>query len=81
MAIAEELGVKLADFSPRLAAELEAEREREARLWPFTQLHPENLSGLTKGELLAVESAMLRQLEEIGRSAKSPSPPRRRRGE
>jgi hypothetical protein len=68
LAIAEELGAKLADFSPRLARELEAEKAREARLWPFTSLRPDALSGLTRGQLLAVESAMLRQLEEFAHS-------------
>lgn len=65
IAIAEELGVKLADFSPRLAAELEAERAREARIWPFKHLRPDILHGLTRGQLMAVESAMLRQIEEF----------------
>lgn len=65
IAIAEELDVKLADFSPRLAAELEAEKAREARIWPFRHLRPDTLHGLTRGQLMAVESAMLRQIEEF----------------
>jgi hypothetical protein len=70
IALAEELGVKLADFSPRLAAELEAEKAREARIWPFKTLRPDSLAGLTRGQLLAVESAMLRQIEEFDQKGK-----------
>jgi hypothetical protein len=74
IAIAEELGITLADFSPRLAAEMEAERAREARIWPFKSLRPENFRGLTRGQLMAVESAMLRTLEEFSPPERSVKP-------
>lgn len=78
IALAEELGVKLAEISPRLDQELEAEKAREARIWPFKNLRPSSLSGLTPGQLMAVESSMLQKLEEFTEPAKPAATPRTR---
>lgn len=72
MALAKEMGCTIADFSPRLAAELARKESERLAPWPFQSVAPERISSLSPGLRLQVEGALLEELDRIESRAKAP---------
>lgn len=74
VALAKELGVDLAAISPRLAAELEAERQREARIWPFPAIDRRLLRDLSQAQMLILQGVILQEIERLRASQGNAKP-------
>lgn len=66
VAFAQELRCDVDDFSPRLAVEI-AEESKRVR-WPFRQLRPADLEGLTPGQMIEAEAKVLAYLADLRES-------------
>ena len=62
IAIADELKIEVADFSPRLAHEMD--RAMEASEWPFKRISRAEYNSLTKAQKEAVEAFVVAYLPE-----------------